>query len=163
MNQNMGNLSDSQRLLYARLCDMLTRAMRGEPVFGNFLSPADAAFAKRVLRELNAEDGFLLYGGYDGAERLIPIILPDYVSDYPGTAEEKVKTLFADELTCAVCAVKIKGSGYRALTHRDYLGSLLSLGIERDRLGDIVTDGDFSAVVFCSCCLKIAIVDKCRY
>ena len=35
------------------------------------------------------------------------------------------------------------------LTHRDYLGALINLGVERDRIGDIYTDGT-RAFVFCS-------------
>lgn len=35
-----------------------------------------------------------------------------------------------------------------ALTHRDYLGALMNLGIERDTLGDIVRDGN-AAWLFC--------------
>ncbi len=43
----------------------------------------------------------------------------------------------------------LKGSGFRALSHRDWLGSLMSLGIKREILGDIVVWDDFHAVLFC--------------
>ena len=50
-----------------------------------------------------------------------------------------------------ICALRIEGSGYRVLTHRDFLGSLLGLGLERSILGDVVVeDGQGkSAVLFC--------------
>ena len=43
----------------------------------------------------------------------------------------------------------LEGSGFRALSHRDWLGSLMSLGIQREILGDIVVWADFHAVLFC--------------
>ena len=54
-----------------------------------------------------------------------------------------------DDLSGAVCAVRIKGSGYRILTHRDYLGSVLGLGLQRDALGDIAVQNEHEAVIFC--------------
>jgi RNA-binding protein YlmH len=50
-----------------------------------------------------------------------------------------------------ICAIMITGSGYRKLTHRDFLGSLLGLGLERAVIGDIlVTDENGrEAVVLC--------------
>ena len=45
-------------------------------------------------------------------------------------------------------ALCFMGSGYRTLTHRDYLGSLLALGLEREMLGDIAVEAD-SAIVLC--------------
>lgn len=145
-----GNFTDAQKLLAARLDDMVTRAMRGELACGNFLSPADAAFLSRIARERGIEKSFLLFGGYCDAERAVPIILPEFVSEYDGDTEENAREFFADALNGAVRAIRIKGSGYRTLSHRDYLGSLLALGIERDRLGDIIIQNDFEAVVFCS-------------
>lgn len=43
----------------------------------------------------------------------------------------------------------LEGSGFRTLSHRDWLGSLMSLGIKREILGDIAVWDDAHAVVFC--------------
>ena len=145
-----GTISDAQRLLAARLDDMIGQSARGELVCGNFLSPADAAFLKRLATERGIMGSLFLFGGYDGAERQIPVILPEYVSGYDGNASQKAREFFPEEISEAVRAIRIKGSGYRSLSHRDYLGSLLALGIERDRLGDIVIENEHEAAVFCS-------------
>ena len=135
-----GIISDAQKLLAARLDDMIGQSARGELVCGNFLSPADAAFLKRLATERGILNSLFLFGGYEGAERQISVILPEYISGYDGNASHKAFEFFSEEIGEAVKAIKIKGSGYRSLSHRDYLGSLLSLGIERDRLGDIVIE-----------------------
>lgn len=69
------------------------------------------------------------YGGYDFAERQMVAFLPDalyYDYRYPMQVIEisPLNHRFAEELS-----------------HRDYLGSLMNLGIERCKLGDIIVDG----------------------
>ena len=144
------NINDAQKLLASRIEDHLRLAERGELVCGNFLTPAEAAFAAIVARELRAQDRVFLFGGYDGAERKRLMVLPSFVSDLDGEAEEKARIYFPDEMADAVRSIRIKGSGYRELSHRDYLGSVLSLGIERCSIGDIVVTDEYSAVVFCT-------------
>ena len=75
----------------------------------------------------------IFYGGYEDAERGVLISLPDYATleDY-------------DPLT-VIRAVKADGS--RELTHRDYLGSLVGLGIKRELLGDILVREDGADII----------------
>lgn len=144
------SISEAQKLLAARFDDLITRAERGELAQGCFLSPADAAFVKRLARERGVDGRLALTGGYADAERRVPIIIPEYATGYGDDTEKIVRDFFSDEFSGEIRAVQIKGSGYRTLSHRDYLGSILALGIERDRIGDIVILDDFSAVVICA-------------
>ena len=49
-----------------------------------------------------------------------------------------------------ISVILAKGSGFRKLSHRDFLGSLMALGIKREVLGDIVVSDDcHSAYIFC--------------
>mgnify|MGYP002571042642 CR=1 FL=1 len=77
------------------------------------------------------------YGGCDGAERKIAIFGDEkdlgYKSEPPITAINIApkNAKFADKLT-----------------HRDFLGAVLSTGLRREAIGDIITDGS-EAYVFC--------------
>ena len=144
------NNSDAQKLLASRASDLLRQAERGELVCGNFLSPAEAVLTLSFLRESRAADRAFLFGGYKDAERKRLFVLPSFLSDFDGEAEERARVYFPDELSSFVRAIKIQGSGYRELSHRDYLGSILSLGIERSAIGDIAVLDAYSAVVFCT-------------
>ncbi len=77
-----------------------------------------------------------LYGGYDNAERQIAAFIPDalyYDWNYP----------------LAVLKVGILSKKTtEQLSHRDYLGAILSLGVERSKIGDIIVDGQ-EAYFFC--------------
>lgn len=144
------NITDAQKLLASRAEDYLKMADRGELVCGNFLTPSEAAYVAFRMKELGAQDRFFLFGGYEEAERKRLFVLPSFLSDIDGEPEEKARSYFPNDLADSIRSVKIQGSGYRTLSHRDYLGSLLALGIERCALGDIVVLDDHSAVVFCT-------------
>ncbi|MBQ6622824.1 MAG: RNA-binding protein [Mogibacterium sp.] len=75
-----------------------------------------------------------LYGGYDEAERRMAIFAPANLAPAPEDALA---------MTDPLRAVRIKTvSGGRPLTHRDYLGSVLGLGLERSVIGDILVAAD---------------------
>ena len=144
------NFDDAQRLLYARIDDWLRQSERGGLVCGNFLTPAEIAIAKIILQTRRVQDRAFFFGGYSGAERRRIIFIPAFLADFDGDAEEKARIYCADELSSCVCSIIIKGSGFRRLSHRDYLGSMLSLGIERSSIGDIAIIDDSEAIVFCT-------------
>ena len=74
----------------------------------------------------------------------------DVSSDFYDTPPEKLEAAEASGLLSEfISPLLLEGSGFRTLSHRDWMGSLLSLGIKREVLGDIVIWDDFHAVVFC--------------
>ena len=79
--------------------------------------------AEAVLRTAGVRSGYAFDGGYEAAERKILRFLPDWAEGEQG----ELAFLRAD----------FHGPD-SALTHRDILGSLMGLGVERDRLGDIL-------------------------
>lgn len=139
-------IKDEFSVLFARIDDLCERAERGEIVWSNFLSPRERHFAKGYLISSGMSDRCLFYGGYNGAERCRAYILPDYIS---GVKDYSELSAYLDENN--ITSLRIRGSGYRKLSHRDYLGSVLGLGIERDILGDIVFQdrAENEAIVFC--------------
>jgi RNA-binding protein YlmH len=86
----------------------------------------------------------MLYGGYDTAERQMLGIFPacDITEAFPiGCLKVNVRT----------------GIG-KPLTHRDFLGALIGLGLERDRIGDIIVK-PFGAYII----VKNNIIDYISY
>ena len=144
------NNDDAQKLLEARLDDYIRQSDRGELVCGNFLTPQEIAHMRIILRSRRAEDRAFFFGGYDGAERKRIFVIPSYISELGGGPQSLAESYFAEELAQSICPIRIKGSGFRSLSHRDYLGSILSLGIERREVGDIVTLTEHEAIAFAS-------------
>ncbi len=123
-------LDGEERILISRVMDLCNRCERyGAVTYTPFLNPREIKLAKDCCKG----SFFVRYnGGYADAERVMMAFCPyeDDVAVFPLTA------------------VKISVKDGRVFSHRDYLGALLSLGIKREKLGDIIVRDDF-AVVFC--------------
>ena len=78
-----------------------------------------------------------MYGGYGEAERRMLVCVP---RDLPIDDEEAVEG-FLEVLRVRLPAIS------RELSHRDYLGSLLGLGIERRLTGDILVRPDGADII----------------
>lgn len=90
--------------------------------FMGFLTPAEAEIIRRNMPKAAVNSTF--FGGYPDAERTLFVALPDYLE--PQDAAELVSV------------VEITGREVGTLRHPDFLGSLLGLGIKREKLGDIL-------------------------
>lgn len=137
----MGTFRNSESNQPIRTDDFL-RAAAVRHVHTNFLSEADLNQYLNVLKRSKGID-FICDGGYEEASRKI-------ISAYPAgdTAGEPE----------ALC-VRITDKSGDKLTHRDYLGALMALGVKRDLIGDIVTD-DTGAFVFCTELMSKLIVQE---
>ena len=149
-----GQKDAKDTLLLARIGDAVEKSRRGSVAVIPFLTPRERKQAERELRMQGNMEAAWFYGGYAEAERVCLFLLPDYMSallEVPlaNCDTGAVLALIGDEVSDAVGAVRVSGSGFRKLSHRDYLGSILGLGLERDALGDIAVQNGHEAVVFC--------------
>ena len=120
-------MSDELELLKKRFSELYRKAYDGGYfTFTDFLGLAEQSALSELTPKFHT--GFIkLFGGADGAERVMARFGdPDDIGyDVPFpilcVAVEPLSQKFADKLT-----------------HRDFLGALLNLGIERSTLGDIV-------------------------
>ena len=135
LNRFAGN--GEQRILLARLLDRKEWAeSRSVPAHTGFLSPAEQAAAAALLKACGPVRAYF-FGGFDGAERQICAFLPDWLEPKDWKAGEN----------CPVCALRAEASGPEALNHRDFLGSLMGLGITREKIGDILLEGNTAVVL----------------
>lgn len=112
------------KLLMARILDKYEQMeRRGIPAVTAFLSPREQSLAQILLNTAEIRSGFLFDGGYENAERKLIAFLPDWAEDCEG------------EL--AFLRASFHGAD-SSLTHRDILGSLMGLGITREKVGDIL-------------------------
>ena len=141
--------SKEQKLFYAKLDDLEKRARGGVVCHSSFMTPSESYKAEKYFEAKGNKDKICFFGGYFEAQRKQIFLLPEYISF--SADENNVFDMIEGDFDDAISALKISGSGFRTLLHRDYLGSILSLGIEREKLGDICVADDNSAIVFCSC------------
>ena len=145
------------RLLLSRLDDLVRVGGRGEAAVSPYLTPREAKYARLHLSSRLSAGTAVLWGGYPEAERVRVVILPDYTeglvdpaalgSDPAAALTDAGLDDLAETIRGAVCPVQVRGSGFRELSHRDYLGSVLGLGLERDAIGDILMPDAHSAIL----------------
>ncbi len=151
--------------LYARLDDLSRLAERGELAITAFLTPRECLYATSFCEGRVREGVAFMWGGFpleEGAappERRRMVMLPDYVAGLlspEGLTTDPIAALveaglgdLASIVSASVCILSVQGSGFRNLSHRDYLGSILGLGLERDVIGDIFVADEHSAYLAC--------------
>lgn len=152
--------TDEERLLLSRATE-LSRRGEDTAVALSFLTPREQRLIFEEMERQRSAYRLFLWGGYVGAERRLAIFLPLWLFDrdpckegvFSREREEYFLSLLSDMgmtdiLSDFICSVSLKGSGYAKLSHRDYLGSLMALGIKRSVLGDIAVE-EARAVAFC--------------
>lgn len=113
------------------LANLLDRAQqarnRNIPVTTEFLSPSQQVLAREALAlSGTGESEYLMPGGYDGAERKLVLFLPDWMDASMAESE------------CGIRCIRAAFRAEEKLSHRDLLGSLMGMGIVRERIGDIL-------------------------
>ena len=97
---------------------------------------------RNETKEINGVP-YILFGGEKESERRCFVFLPSYMDEASFLQSEASSP---EVLSCLHIYPKAEKFA-SPLSHRDYLGALLSLGIERNRVGDILT-GEKDAYVY---------------
>lgn len=124
-------------LIRSRIEDIIGQCRDGYYVTATGLLDSHEQAIARAASRNAAGVRTLLYGGYDGAERRMLVCIP---ADIPMTEEEA-----CEDLLTVVRVIKPAIS--RDLSHRDYLGSMLGLGIDRSVTGDILVRSDGADII----------------
>jgi len=124
---------DEQKILFAKFIDKAVYCQKNfTAAFTEFFNIFKAG---EFLKEYQTDVCIKFFGGFDDAERVIAVFYPDFIevnkNDFP------------------ISAIKISYNAKysKKLCHRDFLGSILSIGISRDKIGDIIVLDNY-AIIF---------------
>ena len=128
-------MQKEELMLQKRLIELSRLSyQRGIVTFSDFLNLNELNILHTIPKH-ELDSAYVTFGGYDHSERQMVAFLPDalcYEYEYP-ISVIKISPLqkkFSD-----------------TLSHRDYLGAILNLGIERCKMGDILVE-EHSAILF---------------
>ena len=128
--------SGDDKLLLAGLLDKeQTCEQRGYLTHTKFLDLKQRALCTDAVRLAGATGHALFWGGYEDAERGIYLFYPDYMD------AESAK------LSAPLALLRARKRREDTLTHRDYLGSLMSLQIDRSVVGDILVHEEGADII----------------
>ncbi len=140
----MDQEKDSQ-ILEKRFIDLSRTAYQRDIItFSDFLSLNEQNILHRLPKD-RLFTGVASFGGFRTAERQMAAFIPEALYLRWGKSEHE-----PDEIGYPFAVLKIAPLNRKfaeQLSHRDYLGALLNLGIERCKTGDIIC-GEGEASVF---------------
>ena len=117
-------MNDEENLLKKRFSELAERAYsKNIYTFTEFLTPAEQAIIKSTIKNIP----YTFDGGYENAEKVVCVFGSEELCGYYESAPIAI-------LKIEPCSIKFSDS----LAHRDFLGSIMSLGIRRSTLGDII-------------------------
>lgn len=118
------SLSDD-KLFLSKINDMVKLSEKRRTVYSMFLNERECAVAEGELKRL-MNNNYCFYGVFENAERKMLCVYGEYFKpeydDFP------------------VFCITFNFRKESELTHRDFLGALMALGIKRETIGDIVID-----------------------
>lgn len=122
----LGHLRDpEEKALLAKVLDRVENVLRNHQTeLTNFYDPYHTGLIISMLERIPDLD-FASNGGYELAERVRTAIFPDYLEE--------------DQVAFELVVLTVEGNfKMQKVTHRDFLGSILGLGIKREMLGDLI-------------------------
>ncbi len=138
------------QLLIGRLEDKIDQSInRYMIISGDFLDMHQRKLAEDYCRGRKLPLRVIYYGGYEDAERVIPVCLPNYVDvELDGRTGQVDMSKMPEDIKELVRIARVKiPKGGKKLDHRDYLGSLLGLGLQREVTGDILVRDDGADII----------------
>lgn len=127
---------DQDRLILLKVLDKAQTAMKTWSfTTSDFLDPFKRALVRDLLLPVKGLQ-IMEFGGYENANRQSFVFM----------AEDMSKDMFEPSEMFSSVLVTPKGN-HQDLTHRDYLGAVMNLGINRDFFGDIVLYPDGCIII----------------
>lgn len=122
----LNHINDEEKILpLKKLIDKIEIVINEHIITStDFLDPYEVELSKSILNRFD-EISYLIDGGYYEAERAVIYIYPEYMYE-PILDDIKI----------------LKFTSKSDIKHRDILGSVLGLGIDRRKIGDIIINDD---------------------
>lgn len=145
----MADTEKQRHFFEQHILELSMRASRGGyPVFTDFLTAGEQAAAigmKRRIRENAGDICMEMWGGHFDCSYTVAGFFPREYHEYDKPSLFPVSCILIEPMDSRYTS---NASDKGMISHRDYLGSVLGLGLGRQKIGDIRMDGQ-SAYLFC--------------
>lgn len=127
-------MTKEEQLFRKRILEYAAQCYQREiPIYSDFMNLNEQTIFHSLVKEFPPVR-YRLTGGYEPSERRIVCFLPSYW----------------EEDSAPLSFIRIVPANKKfadALTHRDYLGAVMNLGVERSKLGDILVGSDSTYLI----------------
>lgn len=125
---------NEKEILLSRATELKERAADNSMItFTNFLSVDERSILKPMEKVNNKYVDTFYFGGSADAERTVAVFVPRFYEI------DDIAAYFLDNPDeSPLVLIEVTKDRFTEMTHRDYLGSLMALGLKRETLGDII-------------------------
>lgn len=126
--------------ILAQVRNKLAVALREQQLTHTKFLNQDEQERAHVLLQREPDIVPIFYGGYPDAERRILVLLPDFWGIH--TQEQLAERFQQNPDENPLTLLRVQKDAFHDVSHRDYLGAILGLGITRACVGDILVRQD---------------------
>ncbi len=127
------------KLCLSQVLDKIEISSKREKIENtDFLDMYQVSLVENFLRKIQFKN-FILYGGYEDAERKMLIIFPEKFDNK--MLEKNYDKIFK------VVRITLPEEEKGKYTHRNYLGGIVKLGLKREKVGDILVGQESADII----------------
>lgn len=130
-------MQSNDKLLISKITDKI-KFSKNRIINTEFLNEYQINMVEKELRRTGVTNYFF-EGGYENAESKILVAYPEALGE--NIAREKVKNVLK------AIKIELPNEIHGKLGHRDYLGTVMSFGLVRERIGDIIVHKDSAYII----------------
>ena len=122
------------KILLAQVLDKIEFSKQRDKIeYTDFLDMYQVALVKSFLKKINFEN-YILYGGFENAERKVLILFSDKYNE--AMIEKNYSKIIK------ILRISLGDEEKGKYSHRNYLGGIVKVGIDREKVGDILVADD---------------------
>lgn len=127
------------KILLAQILDKIEMVEKKNKIeYTDFLDLAQIELVQKFINKIKV-DNYISYGGFEQAERKMFVFYPE---KFNSTVVEKNLANIVQ-----IIRIELPDDLKGKYTHRDYLGAVIKLGIERKKVGDIIVDNNGADII----------------
>lgn len=127
------------KILLAQVLDKIEMVEKKKKIeYTDFLDLSQIELVQKFIDRIKIEN-YMSYGGFEQAERKMFVIYPE---KFNSTVVEKNLSNIVQ-----IIRIELPDEMRGKYTHRDYLGAVIKLGIERKKVGDIIVDSNGADII----------------
>lgn len=127
------------KILLAQVLDKIEMVEKKNKIeYTDFLDLAQIELVQKFINKTNIEN-YITYGGFEQAERKMFVFYPE---KFNSTVVEKNLSN-----NVQIIRIELPDDLKGKYTHRDYLGAVIKLGVERKKIGDIIVDNNGADII----------------
>ena len=127
------------KILLAQILDKVEMVEKKNKIeYTDFLDLAQIELVQKFINKIKLEN-YMSYGGFEQAERKVFVFYPE---KFNSTVVEKNLSNIVQ-----IIRIELPDDLKGKYTHRDYLGAVIKLGVERKKIGDIIVDNNGADII----------------